>query len=153
MYMDDHAQLSWSKHPIQLAHHASLRVSQLCVKARELGLRIDPSKTEVLYIPPRGARAKRSRIDPARTSTQVEGVFLSPRKSIKWLGVSLNPKLSPATHAAARTSATASVVGLIKRLSNTSLRGFPPIGRPQSFQRSRHHLSPVRHGTTRYRPD
>jgi len=83
MYMDDHAQLSWSKHPIQLVHHASLRVSQLCAKARGLGLRIDPSKTEVLYIPPRGARAKWSRIDPARISTQVEGVFLSPSKSIK----------------------------------------------------------------------
>ncbi|EGS20156.1 uncharacterized protein CTHT_0046630 [Thermochaetoides thermophila DSM 1495] len=126
MYMDDHAQPSWSKHPIQLAHHASLRVNQLCAKGRGLGLRIDPNKTEVLYIPPRGARAKRSRIDPARTSTQVEGVSLSPSKSIKWLGVSLDPKLSLATHAADRASATASVVGLVKRLSNTSLRGFPP---------------------------
>ena len=45
MYMNDHAQLSWSKHPIQLAHQASLRVNQLCTKARGLGLRVDPNKT------------------------------------------------------------------------------------------------------------
>ncbi|EGS22290.1 uncharacterized protein CTHT_0018110 [Thermochaetoides thermophila DSM 1495] len=35
-----------------MAHHASLRVNQLCTKARGLGLRVDPSKTEVHYIPP-----------------------------------------------------------------------------------------------------
>ncbi|EGS24116.1 uncharacterized protein CTHT_0000480 [Thermochaetoides thermophila DSM 1495] len=46
---------------------------------------------------------------PLGISTQIEGVCLSPSKSIKWLGVSLDPKLRPATHAAARASATALV--------------------------------------------
>jgi hypothetical protein len=60
--------------------------------------------------------------------------------------------LSPATHAAARVSATTSVVGLVKRLSTTSLRGFPHR-QAQHFQRSRHPLSPVRHGATRDRAE
>ena len=59
MYMDNHAQLSWSKHPIQLAHHASLRVNQLCTKARELGLRVDSNMTAVLHIFPPSLRPRR----------------------------------------------------------------------------------------------
>ncbi|EGS18431.1 uncharacterized protein CTHT_0050280, partial [Thermochaetoides thermophila DSM 1495] len=71
--------------PHWLSHHESLRVGQLRTKARGIGLRIDPNKTKV------------------------EGASFSPGKSIKWLGVSLDPKLSPATQAAAKASATTAV--------------------------------------------
>ena len=118
------------QHPIQLAHHASLRVNQLCTKARGLDLRVNPNKTEVFYVPspppPRGTGATRGRTDPTTISTQVERTSFLPGKSIKWLGVSLELKLSPAIQAAARAAATASVVRLVKRLSITRLRGFPP---------------------------
>ncbi|EGS17101.1 uncharacterized protein CTHT_0074300 [Thermochaetoides thermophila DSM 1495] len=53
--------------------------------------------------------------------------------SFMWLGVSLDPKLSPAKQAAARASATTAVVGLIKRLFNTRVRGFPPAAGPNIF--------------------
>ncbi|EGS22619.1 uncharacterized protein CTHT_0010910 [Thermochaetoides thermophila DSM 1495] len=131
-----HAQLSWSKHPIQLAHHASLIVNQLCTKARGLGLEVDPNKTQVFYIPPPrpgGTGARRGKIDPTTILTQMERTSFLPGKSVKWLGVSLDPKLSPVTQAALRAAATASVVGLIKRLSNTRLRGFPPSAGPKIF--------------------
>lgn len=67
-----------------------------------------------------------SRFDSAKISAQVEGVYFFPGKSIKWLGVSLDLKLSPAARAAERTSVTAVVVGLVKRLSNARARGSPP---------------------------
>ena len=63
----------------------------------------------------------------------MEGASFSPGKSIKWLGVSLDPKLSLATQAATRASATTAVVGLIKRLFNTRVRGFPPAAGPNIF--------------------
>jgi hypothetical protein len=39
----------------------------------------------------------------------------------------LDPKLSPATQAAARASATVSVVGLMKHLSNTVQHESPEV--------------------------
>ncbi|EGS22516.1 uncharacterized protein CTHT_0020600 [Thermochaetoides thermophila DSM 1495] len=38
MYMDDQAQLTWSKNLVQMAHHTSLRDAQLCTKIQGLGL-------------------------------------------------------------------------------------------------------------------
>jgi len=63
-YMDDHAQLSWSRDPTQLALHAAFRVQSLHQKAGVLGLRVDPNKTEILYIPPCGAGSKLHKTDP-----------------------------------------------------------------------------------------
>ncbi|EGS22095.1 uncharacterized protein CTHT_0039810 [Thermochaetoides thermophila DSM 1495] len=53
-------------------------VNQLCTKARGLGLKVDPNKTEVLYILPRGTGARRGRIDPTTISTQVERTSFLP---------------------------------------------------------------------------
>ncbi|EGS17144.1 uncharacterized protein CTHT_0064580, partial [Thermochaetoides thermophila DSM 1495] len=67
-------------------------VNQLCTRARGPGIRVDPNKTEVLYIPPPGATgARRGRIDPTTTSTQAERTSFLRGKSVKWLGVSLAP--------------------------------------------------------------
>jgi len=81
MHMDDHPQLSRCENPAQLMLYASRNVAQLCTKARGLSLRVNTIKTEVLYILPRGAGAKRNKIDPARISVQVEGASSSIRPS------------------------------------------------------------------------
>jgi len=66
-------------------------------------LRPTQTRRSPLYSSPRGlGEAKRSMIEPARISTQVEGVSLSLSKSSKWLGILLDPKFSPATQAAPR---------------------------------------------------
>jgi len=95
MYMNDHAQPSWSKDPTQLAHHAAYRVHLLRQKANGLRLRIDPNKTEVWYIPPRGAGSKRHKASPERLALRSENLTASPKNSIKWLGVVLDTKLFP----------------------------------------------------------
>ncbi|EGS22258.1 uncharacterized protein CTHT_0017770 [Thermochaetoides thermophila DSM 1495] len=94
MYMDDHAQLSWSKSPMQLAYHAYLRTTLLCIKARGFGLRrILPKPRSSTS--PRGTGAKPYRADPPMKAAQVGGTSFHPSKSIKWLGVSLDRKAEP----------------------------------------------------------
>ena len=95
MYMDSHAQLSWCKDPTQLAHDAAYRVHPLRRKADRLEHRIDPNRTEVLYIPPRGAGSKRHKANPKRLALHSENLTASPRNSIKWLGVVQDTKLFP----------------------------------------------------------
>ena len=51
-----------------------------------------------------------------------------PKTSVKWLG-----KLSPLAQASSRASATVPVAGLIKRLSNSKVKGFPPKSGPTIF--------------------
>jgi len=86
MYMDDHAQLSWSKDPTQLAHHATYRVHLLRQKANGLGLRIDLNETEVLYIPPRGAGSKRHKANPERLALRSENLTASPKTRLNGSG-------------------------------------------------------------------
>jgi len=81
---------SW---PFQLAYHACLRASELCEKARGLGLRIDPRKTDALYIPPpHGKGATKSTMDTSSIRVFGGDQNVVPSHSIKWLGVTLGSR-------------------------------------------------------------
>ncbi|EGS19356.1 uncharacterized protein CTHT_0048150 [Thermochaetoides thermophila DSM 1495] len=94
-YMDDHAQHTWSRDPFQLVYHASLRVAELCEKAQGLGLRIDPRKTDALYIPLRGKGVTKTRTETSKIHVTGGGQDVVPSHSIKWLVVTLDSRLSP----------------------------------------------------------
>ncbi|EGS17811.1 uncharacterized protein CTHT_0071610 [Thermochaetoides thermophila DSM 1495] len=128
-YMDDYAQHTWSRDPFQLVYHPSLRASELCEKARGLGLRIDPRKTNALYIPPRGRGATKSRMDSSRIRVSGGGQDVVPSHSIKWLGVTLDSRLSLKAQVSARASATTSLVGgdLGLNVSPPAIRSLPDL--------------------------
>ena len=70
---------------------------------------------------------------------------------MKWLGVVLDGKLSPLAQASSRASATASMVGLIKKLSITKVKGLPPKSGPTIFNMAVA-ITNVWLSSTRHRP-
>jgi Reverse transcriptase (RNA-dependent DNA polymerase). len=134
-YMDDHAQHTWSRDPFQLVYHASLRVAELCEKAKGPGLRIDRRKTDALYIPLRGKGVTKTRMDTSRIHVTGGGQDVVPSHSIKWVGVTLDSRLSLKAQVSARATATIAIAGLLTRICNTR-RDLPSAAAPRIFRRA-----------------
>ncbi|KAL2175921.1 uncharacterized protein P884DRAFT_204248, partial [Thermothelomyces heterothallicus CBS 202.75] len=122
--MDDIAHHSFGHDFTQLVFHASYRAFQLEEAAKSIGLKLDPKKTEILYVPPSG-RGSKTRIPPihSRKITMPSGT-LQAKSKIKWLGVGLDSKLSLSGHLESRLPKAANLAGLAARI-NQVCRGLP----------------------------
>ncbi|KAK0701092.1 hypothetical protein B0T26DRAFT_611380, partial [Lasiosphaeria miniovina] len=97
--------------------------------AEAIGLKVDPKKTELLYIPPQG-RGSQARL-PERVVIATAAGPVRPSKSIKWLGIHLDRKLSFANHVRARSTGSGRIAGLAAR-TNQIARGLP-VGASRVF--------------------
>ncbi|KAL8299201.1 hypothetical protein RB594_003652 [Gaeumannomyces avenae] len=88
-YMDDIAQFTTDPDPETAAQRATRMAWRLNKDLRKLGLRVDPNKTELLYLPPGGKGARGKAIPPNIRSLHLPTGRTTASKQITWLGVTL----------------------------------------------------------------
>lgn len=123
-YADDVSNLTVGTDVVQVVWKASERAFDLHRRAEALGLKLDPAKTEALYVPPQGRGSRRRiRTDPLTIATPAGPVRTA--KEVTWLGTHLDQKLSLKTHVTRRRPVAAKTTGLIRRINQVA-RGLPP---------------------------
>lgn len=132
-YMDDMAHHTFGKDPFQVRLAASAKAWELSGRARVLGLKLDPKKSEAVYSPPQGRGSKAALMPPSTRFPSVPWGKLALEQDLTWLGAGFTPKLLLRPQVHSRVEKRRNLVGVSRRINQVG-RGLPPEAARKFFQ-------------------
>ncbi|KAL8364558.1 hypothetical protein RB595_003714 [Gaeumannomyces hyphopodioides] len=128
-YVDDIAQYSTDKDPELAVRRATMMAWLLDKDLRKAGMRLDPGKTELMYIPPGGTGARSRAVPKALRNLHLPAGRTCASTQVTWLGVALrcteNAGISFPANVAARVTKAQAWHGLTARV-NKVYKGLRP---------------------------
>lgn len=124
-YIDD---LSLSTSSTSMKKNVKVLERQIAVlfqRGKELAIRFDIAKTELIYF---SAKAERKE----RTVQLPDSTTVTPKDNVKWLGIYLDNRLSFKEHIATKTSQARQAFSRLNRLANSE-RGLSPQATRQLY--------------------